>query len=68
MNQQFISTQQETKNNEEMLFEFDINDFNENKAEDLAVFTKTKAININLIEEFIQLKFKWEEIFFYLFE
>ena len=58
MNQQFISTQQETKNNEEMLFEFDINDFNENKAEDLAVFTKTKAINISSIEEFIQLKFK----------
>jgi len=68
MNQQFLSTQQETKNNEEMLFEFDINDFNENKAEDLAVFTKIKAININSIEEFIQLKFKWEEKFFYLFE
>ena len=68
MSEKYISTQQETKNNEEMLFKFDVNDFNENKAEEFTVFTKTKAININSIEEFIQLKFKWEENFFYLFE
>ena len=58
MNQQFLSTQQETKNNEEMLFKFDFNDFNENKAEEFTVLNKTKAININSIEEFIKLKLK----------
>lgn len=59
MNQRFISTQQETINNEWMLFEFDINDFNEFKSEDSTVSNKTKPdININSIEECIKLKFK----------
>lgn len=57
MNQRFISTQQETKNNEWMFFEIDINDFNEFKSEDSTVSNKTKpAININSIEESIKLK------------
>lgn len=57
MNEKFISTQQETQNNEEMIFEFDVNDFNGNKDEELTVFNNTKpAININSIEFFIRLK------------